>query len=194
MSTFAHIGNGKLVKGPSGKLAADCQCCGPCPYIDSSVDFVITDFDAGDFDDCGAGSFASGATAWDGTFYYNTDYSDYNVAFADPCVWLPAFAGLSDLSFQGEALSIVADPPPPTGRVIGTGIYYHPGNARWEMRISKQQFSLEFLVPVWSGYKTNADQSHPLAGDGVFVLADIFPGAAAPCSSIPSSLVIEALP
>lgn len=30
--SFAHQGNGKLLKGTSGKLALDCQCCG-CPDV-----------------------------------------------------------------------------------------------------------------------------------------------------------------
>ena len=71
MSTFAHQGNGKLIKGPGGKFAKDCVCCGcTCPN-----GYRIVSYSDGLFtipNPCSGNALSAcpGYTAWDGTFAY----------------------------------------------------------------------------------------------------------------------------
>ena len=98
MTTFAHNGNGKLVKGPGGKLAKDCECC--CPATCSGTDGIgwrIAGYVGGLFDltGCSAYTFlAKTSPVWPGTF--PEALNNTNI-----CYWTPG-TGV-DLSISGKA-------------------------------------------------------------------------------------------
>lgn len=84
MTTFAHNGNGKLVKGPGGKLAKDCQCCG-CPDVvctgTDGVGWRIVGYMDGMIDLAYLGSpppsgQCGARPTWDGTFTAFNDLSN----------------------------------------------------------------------------------------------------------------------
>lgn len=90
MTTFAHQGNGKLVKGPGGKLAKDCECCTEsCPDVvctgTDGVGWRIVDYADGMIDaSCVTGACASEPT-WDGTFTWKRNPCEYRMA-ANRCI------------------------------------------------------------------------------------------------------------